>query len=346
MRRDWDADDLTEHWALSPSEKKLTVHKNGPTRLGFAVLLKFFRVEPRFPRDPNEIPRVAVEFVAEQVEVAPEEWSRSDWRGRTVKYHRAQIRTLLGFREATVADGEDLVGWLCDHVLVHANRPDHLIDAALGRCRALRIEPPTPERIERLVRSAVHAYEPRFCDAIQRRLPPETQALLEALMLPSNTAPKGSEHEARPGPTHAVFRELQADPGRPGLEAVLEGIAKLERVRALRLPPDLFDHVSSQVLRSYRRRVAVEEPHELRRHPRPLRMTLLAAYCFLRGRELTDNLVDLLVQTVHRIGARAERTVGRELLEDLKRVAGKHGLVFQLADAALTHPDGVVKEVV
>jgi hypothetical protein len=133
MRRDWDADDLTEHWTLSPGEKDLTAHKNGPTRLGFAVLLKFFQVEARFPRDPDEIPGVAVFFVAGQVEVAPEEWSRYDWRGRVVKYHRAQIRRLLGFREATVADGEDLVVWLCDHVLDHDNLPDHLIDAALAR---------------------------------------------------------------------------------------------------------------------------------------------------------------------------------------------------------------------
>ncbi len=40
-----------------------------------------------------------------------------------------------------------------------------------------------------------------------------------------------------------------------------------------------------------------------------------------RGR-LTDDLVDLLIETIHHIGARAERKVERELLlADLKRVA-------------------------
>ena len=43
----------------------------------------------------------------------------------------------------------------------------------------------------------------------------------------------------------------------------------------------------------------------------------------LRGRELTDDLVDLLIETIHHIGARAERRVERELLDDLKRVTGK-----------------------
>ncbi|MGH3199889.1 MAG: hypothetical protein ACRDOH_09575 [Streptosporangiaceae bacterium] len=32
--------------------------------------------------------------------------------GRTVKRHRAEIRALFGFRECTVADAEELAGWL------------------------------------------------------------------------------------------------------------------------------------------------------------------------------------------------------------------------------------------
>ena len=34
------------------------------------------------------------------------------------------------------------------------------------------------------------------------------------------------------------------------------------------------------------------------------------------------------------------------LLEDLKRVNGKTGMLFRLAEAALAHPEGVVKEIV
>ena len=57
-------------------------------------------------------------------------------------------------------------------------------------------------------------------------------------------------------------------------------------------------------------------------------------------------MVDLLLSTVHRIGARAERRVEQELLDDLKRVTGKHDLLFQLAEAALAQPDGIVRDVV
>lgn len=346
MRHDWDGDDLAEHWTLSSAEEGLLTHKVGPTRLGFAVLLKFHQHEGRFPRQPHEVPAAVVEHLARQVGVASTEWSRYRWRGRTIEGHRARIRARLGFREATVADGETLAAWLREQVPAQDHRPDLLTDAALDWCRSRRIEPPTPERIERLVRSALHAHEQRFCATVGRRLAPQIRDRLDGLLLPVPAGPRTPMPDPGADPGRAVLRHLQADPGRAGLDGILEETAKLDRIRAVGLPPDLFEGVSPRVLRAYRRRAAVEEPHELRRHPAPLRMTLLAAYCQLRGRELTDNLVDQLIQTVHRIGAKAERRVEHELLEGLRRVAGKSGLLFQLAEAALAHPEGLVKEVV
>ena len=69
-----------------------------------------------------------------------------------------------------------------------------------------------------------------------------------------------------------MLEELRADPGRASLETVLAEIAKLEQVRALLLPLDLFAALSPTVLKSYRQRMSAEEPYELRRHPLALRL--------------------------------------------------------------------------
>ncbi len=61
--------------------------------------------------------------------------------------------------------------------------------------------------------------------------------------------------------------------------------------------------------------------------------------------EITDNLIDLLIQVVHNIGKRAENKVGKKLLEDLKQVHGKAGLLFKLAEVAVEQPEGVIKDV-
>lgn len=342
MKRDWSAEELAEHWTFLPGERELLANKTGATRLGFAVLLKFFQLEGRFPRHPQEIHGAAVEYLAGQIGVSVGEWIQYDWNSRAAKYHRSQIRSQLGFREATAEDGEALAIWLDEHVLHEDRQMERLRDAVLERCRAVRIEPPTVDRIDRLIRSAIHQHEERFCSALLARLSPEAQTQLDALLLPAESFNDLLGRET----ARAVLQELRTDPGRASLESIQEEIGKLERLRSLHLPADLFVALSPSVLRDYRQRASVEEPYELRRHPAPLRATLLAAYCHLRSHEITDNLADLLIDTVHRIGARAEQRVERELIEDLKRVAGKNNLLFQLAEATLTHPDGIVREVV
>ena len=140
--------------------------------------------------------------------------------------------------------------------------------------------------------------------------------------------------------------DLRADPGRPSLQSVLKEIAKLERIDTVDLPNEVFEPAPAKLLERYRLRAATEPPRELRRHPDAIRYTLLAAFCWQRRREIVDGLVDLLIQVVHRIGARSERKVVKALLEDLRRVHGKTTLLFRIAEAAVDNPDGVVKDVV
>jgi TnpA family transposase len=340
MKREWTPDELAEQWALSFAEHQVVGKKTGSTRLGFAVLLKFIQVEGRFPHHPRDVPMAVVEYIAPQLGLSPALWERYVWSGSTVEYHRAQIRRFLGFREVGARDTKSLTVWLSDAVLPHTQELEQVKARLFERCRELRLEPPALDRVERLVRSALHVHEERFCSAIYGRLPAAARAQLDNLLAPPAGGGTASET------TVALLHFLKADPGRASLESIQEELVKLEVVRATGLPGDLFAGVAPQILRTYRHRVAVEESYELRRHPDALRTTLLAAFCSVRGPEIFDGLVDLLVGTVHRIESRAERKVDRQLLDDFKRVAGKDNLLFQVADASLAHPDGVVREVV
>ena len=100
-----------------------------------------------------------------------------------------------------------------------------------------------------------------------------------------------------------------------------------------------------RLLQRYRQRAAVENAYEIRRHPSSLRYSLIAAYCWLRAQEITDELIELLIQIIHRIGTTAERRVERELIGTLKRVTGKNTLLCRLAETALANPDGIIREV-
>lgn len=336
MKRLWTSDELVEHWTLLPNDLALLANKAGATRLGFAVLLKAFQYDSRFPEHKGDVPGAVVAHVAKQVGVPTSAWLAYDWRGRASEYHRAQIREALDFRPATVEDAEGLARWLAAEVAPREGRPDQLQAAAYARCRALQIEPPAPARVERLARSAWQQYEAEVHATIQERLPPATRVLLDALLA-----------EADPvAPAVVTLHDLRTDPGRAGLDSILGELAKLRRLRELQLPPDLFRDLAPRLVQQFRQRAAVEPPSALRAHPDAIRLTLLAALGHLRSREITDTLLDLLVQLIHQLGSRAEQRVEQTLLAEFKRVTGKTALLFQLAEAALAAPDGTVREVV
>jgi hypothetical protein len=325
---------------LAPSDFAMVMAKSRENRLTFATWLMFFRDHGRFPRGPSDLNTVDVAALARQIKVTVPTDAGLPPAERTAKRPRMEIRARFGFREATVADAETLTAWLRDHVAAEAGgQIEPLIERLEARCRELAIEPPSADRVERIARAAVHAHEERFQADIFGRLSPTIRTSLDGLL-------GFVEVVDVPSSAPAPLLRLRGNPGRPSLASMQEELAKLELIRGIDLPLSLFDHASARDLERWRQRVAVEAPHELRRHPDAARITWLAAFVYLRARSLTDDLVDLLIETVHRIGARAERKVERELLDDFKRVRGKQNLLFELADATLTHPDGVVRDVV
>ncbi len=117
-------------------ERALVDAKRGASRLGFALLLKFFTCHGRFPAGGAELPGEVVEFVARQVQVAPAEVRSYEWTGRSIERHRAEIREHLGFRECSVGDAEQLDGVAGGACRPAERRPELVRDELLARCRA------------------------------------------------------------------------------------------------------------------------------------------------------------------------------------------------------------------
>ncbi|NNJ12344.1 Tn3 family transposase, partial [Chloroflexales bacterium ZM16-3] len=308
-------------------------------------LLAWFQHEGCFPTHAHEIPLPVLHFLAKQVSVTPDVILTYDWEGRTAERYRAQIRQTLGVRETTVADAEALMEWLATTQAPQQPSFDALKIALLTHCRSLRMEPPSPLRIERLIRSAMHLADTRCCQRVVGRLTVEARAGLDALLV---VAQPDTVDAVDVSPIHAYspLHTLKTDAGRISLDSMQTEIAKLQQIRALNLPTDLFATIAPKAVAAYRQRLEREDLHEVRRHPDPIRYTLLAAYGHLRGQEITDTLVDLLIAVVAGIGTRAEQTIDRQVLKEITRVRGKNRLFYAVAEAALAHPDEVVRTVV
>ena len=367
MKRSWQPEELIEHWTLIPTELDLLTKKTATNRLAIALLLKYFQYEGHFPTSKAEIPSEVIRYVAQLLKVSPDRFDNYDWQGRTIKAHRAIIRDFLGITEVTVKDADNLTAWLSTQVLAYDLKPESLEIAAKERLHHLKIEPPTQERLQRIVRSAIRSFEDSFCHKTAQQLSSPVRTPLDELLKTASETDNSEESEetenTAPHNTLSSLAILKSDPGRIGLDSLISEAAKLEQLRQIELPDNLFSGISNKVLQIYKQRVFVEPPRELRRHPDSRRYTLLSAFCWLRTQEITDKLVELLIQIIHRINSRAERRVSKELLDDFKKVSGKTGILFRelefadipvgngesatrIAEAAMDKPDGVIKEVI
>lgn len=210
MRQNLTVEELVEHFTLTPRDLTLLSNKSGASRLGFALLLKLFERDLRFPESLTEVPETAVAFVAKQIGVLPEAYGEYDLQSRNATYQRTQIREALGFRQPTAADAKAVVSWLAAQAIGKDLVPETARTKVYERFRSLKIEPPTAERIERIVKSALRTAEDQLFERVAGRIPVAAKPVIDGLL--------------KTDAESVSLTELKADPGRPGLESLLQEI--------------------------------------------------------------------------------------------------------------------------
>ncbi|MFD2503004.1 hypothetical protein ACFSTI_34885 [Rhizorhabdus histidinilytica] len=57
-------------------------------------------------------------------------------------------------------------------------------------------------------------------------------------------------------------------------------------------------------------------------------------------------MIDLLIETVHKIGTRSKRKVVGDIAKDIERVYGKERLLVEIASASINEPSGRICDVI
>ncbi|EJR29172.1 Tn3 family transposase [Bacillus mycoides] len=344
MKQYWTQEELIEHFTFLPNEIRLIGNKTGETRLGFAVLLKFYQYQARFPLQKQEIPEAIINYIAKQLKLNSDLFERYKWSGRTFVYHRVQIRDFFGFREGTEKDIQDMTKWLIKKVADYNMETTPLKDIVYAEYRRRKIEPSTDEKIERLVRSAIYTYEQHFFKGIYKRLS-ETSITRMDTLVNQWTEIENKYVEEQKEDENIDFRKINMGPGPANRKTLLLEIKKFKELRMLQLPNDLFRNIPFKILRKYRLRAVSEKISELRRHAPEVRYTLLSALFWSRCQEITDSLVELLNRIVHNMNAQAETRVEKEILGEIKKVRGKNNILAKLLETLMRHRNDVVQNV-
>lgn len=351
MHQDWNTDEIIEYFTLLPSEFKFLGSSDPHNHLGKALLLKFFQREYRFPESISEIPDAIIEYVAHQLDLPKEVVDKYDWEGRSIKEHRKDIREQMGFRPTTRDDQIALRTWLMDEVMPHEYRPTHLEQLVYQQLRREHIEPPTKNRVSRIIQSAMSRYQKAFFVKTNSRLSATTRSNLRQLIdSTTEIAEEMALEETTPDAPDFLIHEIKAGAGEPKVKNIKRVAARLKRLQEIGLPPDLFADIPLPFLQQYKQQVAVESISHLRRRDANPQQhdqlyTMLAAFCWVRQREITDYLVDLFIHILNDIRLRAKSRVEKQLVADYIKVGGKQQLLFRLVQAMWNNPAGVIEAV-
>ncbi|MEN5278887.1 DUF4158 domain-containing protein [Brucella sp. TWI432] len=324
--------DLVANWSLSFDELALIGTKRHSVRLGFAVLLRFRRLMGQFPKDRSEVPPEVIAYLAQQTGSTAEEWDTYDLTLRSSRRHRSDILAFLGIQRLTGRDIERAAAWIVEELCPLGLSPSEMIERVVGWFADQRIACLEEVELDRLVATAQRRFEEQVLAAITASLSPTQKVLLDSSLTDKDPV--------------TGFSGLKADPGEASLDNILLTAQRLEFVRSLELPVLVLPNLNAPISKMFRRRVANEMPWPMRQHPETKRYGLYVNFLSHRQREITDGLVDLLVDIIHKIGAQAKRTVIRTLTRDVEKVYGKETILFRIAEASTAKPDGSVRDVV
>jgi hypothetical protein len=81
----------------------------------------------------------------------------------------------------------------------------------------------------------------------------------------------------------------------------------------------------------------------MRRHAPRRQLGLYAIFVMAREAQIIDSMIDLLVETIHKIGVRSKRKVVAGIAKDIEKVYGRERLLVDIASAT---PDGQVCDVI
>lgn len=148
-------------------------------------------------------------------------------------------------------------------------------------------------------------------------------------------------------PQNSVMAYIKSCPQGISLKSVLGEAEKLRHLQLIELP-EILHSIPTKQLKKYYRSICTKYPSAIRAMPEKSKYVLLSIFCFIRRRELSDNLLDMLLRLVQKIFKSADNKLKRELsaMINIKDSCSNKQVLKLLIDTILSNQDKVIKDVV
>ena len=321
-------------WHITDEQFELINVINLNSRLYFSLQLKFYEHYHTFFESFADIPKNAINLICKQLKL-PFKLSKQSVSTRTIERYRAKIRDYFQSRKLHHEDEIHIKNWLFNTVFPQEYlNIEQLKERISEFLTQQRIECPSEYGLEQLIKSSQYQYEEKLFEKIFLTLNKETKGLLdELLLIEQNNMSRLS-----------YFKRW---PGGLSLETILGEANKLRFLKSLILP-DCLQNIPNKSLQRYYRNICTKYPSAIKAMPETHRYALLAIFSLIKKRQVTDNLVELLIRLTKKIITSGENKLRKELSKviEIKKSCNQKVILNTLINAILEHENDVIKSAI
>jgi TnpA family transposase len=326
---------------LDSEELALISRKRPQTQLAFALMLKFFQIENKFPNSIQDISMKIIESVSNQLNRQLQSIEQFDWNGRSSERFRSEIRVYFGYRKATVSDCDNLIQWLIKKYLPEVLTFLQCREFAVMYFRQQKIELFSTKELDRHIKSAQAKFEDEFFKTVSDELTNVTFKKIDALLTESESE---DSLENQPKSNSIKFQNLKKDIGEAKLKNIQIAIEKIDYLETMELPYKLLKNSSRKLLMKYYRRIMAEHPSHIQEHDTNRKLAMMAIFFYIRSQLLIDSATELLLQLIHKLENSSENSIKQQIISEVTRVNGKFDILCKLSSVAAEKPTGIIQQ--
>ena len=192
------------------------------------------------------------------------------------------------------------------------------------------------KQIENIIANIKTEQEKNLINNINKGISDITKAHLDGILLPKDSTKDSNT---------STFNFIKKYPINMHIRSIQEEIEKLEILQAITLP-NILSKIPNNQLQLYYREIINKYPSAIKNMPEHRRYFYIAIFCYVRKRELNDNLAEILISITHKIFERGKQKVKKELsyTKKIKESINVHKTLQTLAKTIIKNEDKVIKE--
>ncbi|MHA0044111.1 Tn3 family transposase [Deinococcus sp. PEB2-63] len=298
---------LTRFFYLSEQDHTfIAARRRDHNKLGCALQLCTLRFLGTFPLDPAAVPALAVQNVADQLQIDPAALPQYHRRVNTRFEHQRLILAHLDYQPFGEVQAFRFIRWLYAQVATSTVRPSVLFDLATAHLVSQRVVLPGVSTLARLIARVRDRLSRKTFEGLSHRLTPAQRANLEALLV----LPEGERL--------TPLEVLRTSPTRVTAPALLAASLRIKQLREIGVSSLDLGDVPEGRRALLARHAQTAWAQTLLRMGEDRRLATLLVFVQHLERTATDDVLDLFSALLTSLALRGEAKRRQERLRTLR----------------------------